>query len=157
MSDLLNALNDAQAEIADLRERLAQALSTEAKPATFVRTDFLKELRDANLARVGSPTGRVQDIDGWTPADWAVNLAGEVGEALNVLKKMRRISDPALLFFEMGDAGEYQRLFQHFADELADVMICVDLLAARMRLDLESIVRRKFNLTSDKWGSDVRL
>lgn len=127
--------------------------------------DFLTRLRVANLARTSTRPG--EDIDVLTPAEWAVNLAGEVGEALNVLKKMRRIqpwsffsrTSPRHMMGQMAYASEqeYARLFDHFADELADAMICVDLLGASMGLDLATIVARKFNKTSEKWNSPVRL
>jgi NTP pyrophosphatase (non-canonical NTP hydrolase) len=123
--------------------------------------DFLTRLRDANERRAGKRVGF--GIKDWTPAEWAVNLAGEVGEALNVLKKMRRISSWEHyddMFW--GEADEFEKeemrtLLRHFEDELADVMICVDLLAARFNLDLNQIVARKFNATSERWNSPVRL
>ena len=78
--------------------------------------------------------------------------------------KMRRLStwehyDIATIFGEADsfEAAEMRRLEAHFADELADAMICLDLLAARMRLDLAIIVARKFNKTSALWNSPVRL
>lgn len=73
-------------------------------------------LRRANVAR---------DRE-WNPdqkcdlAFWGVELAGEVGEACNIIKKIARE--------QMGMRGSRAKV-QDLADELADVVICVDLLA----------------------------
>src|SRR5438132_10255212 len=61
-------------------------------------------------------------IDSWSPTDWACALAGEVGEACNLIKKMRR-GDPKITRIDVGE-------------ELADVVIYADLLAQRLGLDL---------------------
>jgi NTP pyrophosphatase (non-canonical NTP hydrolase) len=47
-------------------------------------------------------------------------------------------------------AKEYGDLLDGLADELADVVICVDRIAAKLNLDLGECVRRKFNATSAK-------
>ncbi len=54
---------------------------------------------------------------------WAVELAGEVGEACNIIKKLERE--------RMGMRGSRATL-QDLADELADVIICVDLIACHI-------------------------
>ena len=41
---------------------------------------------------------------------------------------------------------------EHLAEELADVIICVDLIAASMGIDLNAAVIQKFNATSEKYG-----
>ena len=82
-------------------------------------------------------------IDSWTPTDWACALAGEVGEACNLIKKMRR-GDPKITRIDVGE-------------ELADVVIYADLLAQRLGLDLGYEVQMKFNLVSERRGSSVIL
>lgn len=96
-------------------------------------------LRAVNVARCEAAFNRLYD---WSPTDWACAVAGEVGEACNLIKKIRRHDsvDPC-------DVG----------DELADAVIYIDLLAARLGIDLGAAVRRKFNLVSDRVGSAVRL
>ena len=100
----------------------------------------LDELRDANQKRAklwGNKTG----------IEFAmVELAGEVGELANEIKKRRRQ--------ELGMAGGKDDA-QAIADELADVVICADLLAAKLGVDLSDAVRNKFNSTSQKHGFDV--
>ena len=75
-------------------------------------------------------------------------LAGEVGEACNILKKLDRE--------QMGIVGSRASKDQ-LADELADVVICVDLIAMDMSIDLAAAVRRKFNATSEKYGLKTRI
>jgi NTP pyrophosphatase (non-canonical NTP hydrolase) len=96
-------------------------------------------LATTNLARCEQV---FHGIDDWSPNDWATSLAGEVGELCNKLKKRRRGETIA-------DA--------EIAEELADVVLYLDLLATRIGINLESAVRNKFNAVSDRKGSDIRL
>lgn len=75
-------------------------------------------------------------------------LAGETGEACNELKKLDRE--------RMGWAGS-RTTIQKIKEELADVVICVDLIAMELGLDLGGAVQEKFNITSDKYGLSVKL
>jgi len=75
-------------------------------------------------------------------------LAGEVGEACNVVKKLARE--------RLGIRGS-RATAQQLAEELADVMICVDLVAMHAGIDLAAAVVAKFNLTSEKNGLATRL
>lgn len=70
-------------------------------------------------------------------------LAGEVGEACNVIKKLERE--------RMGIRGS-RATRDALAEELADVVICTDLIAMQAGINLEEAVRAKFNATSDKYG-----
>ncbi len=72
-----------------------------------------------------------------------VELGGEAGEACNEIKKIERI--------RLGIAGGKEDL-QALAEELADVIICVDLIAMDLEIDLADAVRAKFDKTSDKYG-----
>lgn len=96
-------------------------------------------LRAANVKRCEDV---FHPLDSWSPQDWACAMAGETGEACNLVKKMRR-----------GEAIPPGSL----ADELADIVTYADLLAARVGIDLGEAVRRKFNAVSEKRGSEVRL
>ena len=78
-----------------------------------------------------------------TPAFRGIELAGEVGELCNVLKKLERES--------MGMPGSRASI-EDLADELADVIICADLMALQFGINLEYEVPRKFNATSSKYG-----
>lgn len=75
-------------------------------------------------------------------------LAGEVGEACNILKKIERE--------RIGMRGS-RATPADLADELADIVICVDLIAAEFNINLDDAIRNKFNATSDKYGLRTRL
>lgn len=101
-------------------------------------------LRAANRARQ-----QEWDQDGQiTPSYRGNELAGEVGEACNVIKKLERE--------RMGIRGSRASVAE-LADELADVVICADLIAMQYGIDLEAAVARKFNATSEKVGLQTRL
>lgn len=98
-----------------------------------------RKLSRANLTRCEESFHPLED---WSPTDWATALAGECGEACNLIKKMRR-----------GDAVDVADIGR----ELADIVIYADLLAARLGLNLEKCLEQKFNEVSDRLGSEVRL
>jgi NTP pyrophosphatase (non-canonical NTP hydrolase) len=75
-------------------------------------------------------------------------LAGEVGEACNIIKKLERE--------RIGIRGSRATRDQ-LAEELADVVICVDLIAMQAGIDLEAAVRAKFNATSEKYGLQTKM
>ena len=90
----------------------------------------------------------------WTETDWACALAGEIGELCNLIKKRRRLNPgvgEASKFIEFGVYGTAA------IDEMADVVIYLDLLAARMGVDLGAAIRKKFNEVSCRRGSAVLL
>ena len=104
----------------------------------------LQQLRDANITRQKEwDTG-----DQITPLYRATELAGELGEALNVVKKLERE--------RLGIKGSRDTV-AHLAEELADILICVDLLAAEYDIDLSKALPAKFNATSEKIGLMTRL
>ena len=78
----------------------------------------------------------------WSETDWACAAAGEMGELCNLIKKRRRGDDIANV---------------EVADEMADVVIYIDLLASRIGIDLSEAVRRKFNEVSARRRCDIRL
>jgi len=101
-----------------------------------------RDLRSANAARqkAWDPEGRIG------LAFRAMELGGEVGEALNELKKLER---------ERMDLPGSRTGKDAIGMELADVLICVDLIAASLGLDMDWYVAAKFNSTSAKVGLDV--
>ncbi|MDI1346318.1 MAG: MazG nucleotide pyrophosphohydrolase domain-containing protein [Pseudolabrys sp.] len=101
-------------------------------------------LRQANITRAKefNPHG----VDMGLPFA-VLELAGEVGELANALKKVIR--------HEHGIVGGSNDL-QAVVDELADVIISADLVAMALNVDLADIVTRKFNATSEKHGLKTR-
>jgi NTP pyrophosphatase (non-canonical NTP hydrolase) len=103
-----------------------------------------RTLREANFVR----QQEWDKEDKITLAYRGNELAGETGEACNVIKKLERE--------RMGIRGSRASLDQ-LAEELADVVICADLVAMAAGIDLDAAVRRKFNLTSEKVGLKTRM
>lgn len=81
-------------------------------------------------------------------------MAGEVGEACNVIKKLRRIEDGLAHRATEADPQELMRALSY---ELADAIIYADLIAASLGLRLDDAVREKFNITSEEHGFPERL
>lgn len=77
-----------------------------------------------------------------------LELSGEVGELNNLIKKLVR--------YRNGLAGGVPDL-PPIMDELGDVIICTDLLAAKLGVNLGKAVAIKFNTTSAKHGFKERL
>ena len=111
-----------------------------------------EQLREANVARLAHfknrhgalahahPTG-----SDWTPAQWLQAVVGELGEYANLRKKVER--------------GDYtlEEALPSLADELADVVIYLDLLAYQMNIDLGQAVHDKWNRKSEQIGYGERL
>lgn len=103
------------------------------QPSTFVA------LGNANASRSKEWTGDAKvDL-----SFRAIELGGEAGELLNVVKKLVRE--------ERGWRGSRDTV-EHLAEELADVVICASLMANDVGIDLGQAVVDKFNATSLKVG-----
>lgn len=109
-------------------------------------------LREANQRRLpefknnkGEAAHNKADGSDWSLNDWMVACVGEIGEAANVLKKIRR-----------GDMTLAEAL-PMLTQEFADVIVYMDLLSAQAGIDLGNAVIETFNAKSIKVGSRVRL
>lgn len=125
----------------------------------------LKALRAANIDRQREwPGNETADT-----AFRAIEVAGESGEAieevlllalagLEAARCSGRVLEKAkkLLRVERGILGTGASL-DDLADEMADCIIAIDLLANQAGIDLASAVTRKFNRTSEKYGLKTRL
>lgn len=78
----------------------------------------------------------------------AVELGGEVGEILNVVKKLERE--------KLGMAGSRASL-DDLKDEVGDGIICLFLLAAEAGFDPMQAAYQKFNKTSRKLGFPIEM
>lgn len=104
---------------------------------------------ERNLRRCESQNGFRHALHSWSLSDWMTAVAGEVGEAANIIKKLFRVRDGIAEF--NGDVSE-QQLREMLADEIADVVIYLDLLAQAAGFDLETIRDAKFAKTSERIG-----
>lgn len=109
-------------------------------------------LRRGGIARLpefknaqGLPAHTIADGSDWSANDWMTAVCGELGEAANILKKVRR-----------GDLTQ-EEARKHLRQELADTVIYLDLLAARVGINLGEAVMDTFNTKSVQVGSRVRL
>ena len=94
-----------------------------------------KEFQWVNARRCEA--GFKSSVTDWNPLEWGGALAGEVGELCNLLKKERR-----------GEKIDPKKI----ADEIADVLTYLDLLATRCGVDVETALKSKFNRVSEKRG-----
>ena len=108
------------------------------KPLTF---------SERNLRRCQSPNGFCHNLNDWSLSDWMTAVAGELGEAANVVKKLNRVRDGI-----PGNKETEAELRAALAEEIADTVIYLDLLAQAAGFDLETIRDAKFAKTSAKIG-----
>lgn len=91
--------------------------------------------------------------DGWTGSDWSNAMAGEAGEACNLVKKLRRDE----LGMVQAAAGKRDDLLAKLATELGDTFLYLDLLAQFYGLDLAQCVTDTFNRVSVREGFPERI
>lgn len=109
-------------------------------------------LRLANVPRCTSENGFNHPLDGWSVGEWGAATVGEAGEACNIAKKLLRVRDGV-----KGNKETPEELKAALAEEIADMIIYADLWAASQGINLELAIRNKFNKTSDKIGSTIKL
>lgn len=107
-------------------------------------------LRAANLKRLpmfrdakGRTCHAKDDGSDWNPSQWLQAVVGELGEYANLRKKVER-----------GDMT-IDEARPALADELADVVIYLDILASQLGVNLGEAVMSKWNRTSKKVGAPI--
>jgi NTP pyrophosphatase (non-canonical NTP hydrolase) len=91
-------------------------------------------------------------LNSWSLSDWGIALCGEVGEAMNVIKKLNRVRDGM-----QQNSVDENKLFEQLKMEIGDAYIYLDLLARRAGLNLEDCVRDTFNRISIRENFPERL
>ena len=106
------------------------------------------EFRAANVARClkWHPRG----IESWSPSDWLTAVTGELGELASLLKMRNRERDGL-------PGNKFSPSDEQVADELADVLTYLDLLAAALGVDLGHAAAQKFNKVSERLGFSDRI
>lgn len=110
-------------------------------------TDFLLRLREANIVRDREYRGKT----GGEPLPLlfrTTELAGEVGELLNVIKKLERE--------RLGWSGK-RATREMVLEEIGGVMAVLDLLAMQLDIDLATATTDEFNKVTDRLGLGTRL
>ena len=106
------------------------------------------EFRAANVARCIK--WHPQGIDSWSPSDWMTAVTGELGELASLLKMRNRERDGLL-------GNKFIPTDKQVADELADVLTYLDLLAEVLGVNLGQAAVSKFNEVSERVGFPDRL
>jgi NTP pyrophosphatase (non-canonical NTP hydrolase) len=102
----------------------------------------------ANVARClrWHPDG----LESWSPSDWLTAVTGELGELASLLKMRNRERDGL-------PGNKFSPSDRQVADELADVLTYLDLLAATLGVDLGRAAAQKFNEVSKRVGFPDRI
>lgn len=109
--------------------------------------DFLTRLRAANIERDNEYREKTHGQK--LPLLFrTTELAGEVGELLNVIKKIERE--------RLGWAGKRATL-DDLLGEFGGVMTCLDLLAMELNIDLAEVTVHEFNRVTDRLELKTRL
>lgn len=87
----------------------------------------------------------------WSLGDWGNAMAGECGEACNVIKKIRRIE------CGLKPPDNLEALREHLGEELADTMLYLLLVAENAGINMEEALRAKFNKVSEREGFPQRV
>jgi len=118
------------------------------KPPTLTFDAFLK----ANIERCNSGFGH--SLDSWSLLEWGGACAGEIGEACNKAKKLKRFDTG----IKGNKPGENQKaLLDAMGKEIADAVVYAFLWFAAAGLDPAEYVRKVFNDKSDEIGSDIKI
>ena len=109
-------------------------------------------LREGNLKRLpefrnslGEPAHSQPDGSDWSLGEWSNAVLGELGEAANIIKKIRR-----------GDIS-LEEARPALAREFADVVTYLDILAYRAGVDLGQATMDKWNEVSRRVQSQWRI
>lgn len=116
----------------------------DAKPKALTFDAF----RAANVARCVKwhPHG----INSWSASDWLTAVTGELGELASLLKMRNRERDKL-------PGNKFSPTDKQIADEIADVLTYLDLLAASLGVNLGMAAAQKFNEVSDRVGFADRI
>lgn len=107
-----------------------------------------QELRTANVDRCEK--WHPQGLKSWSPSDWLTAVTGELGELASLLKMRNRERDGL-------QGNKFSPTDQQIADELADVVMYLDLLSEVLGVDLGAAVVKKFNEVSEREGFPARI
>ena len=107
-----------------------------------------QQFREANRTRClrWHPEG----IESWSDSDWMTAIVGELGELAGLIKMRNRERDGL-------PGNKFSPTDRQVADELADVLTYLDLLAATLGVDLGRAAAQKFNEVSERVGFPDRI
>lgn len=108
---------------------------------------YFDNFRDANISRNAK-----WNNDKWSRSDWFQAILGELGEAANKSKKIRRYE-----LNQVGNKQTLEELVESMSEELADTYIYLDLLCYYENINIEKYIKQVFNRKSEELGFPERL
>jgi len=108
-----------------------------------------------NLKRCTSPEGFNHSLESWSEAEWTNAIAGELGEAANLTKKLLRHRDRVAGNYKPEDQ-DVDYLRRQAAHELCDAIIYADLAIQRLGFDTSELLIGVFNRKSEQLGCSIR-
>lgn len=93
------------------------------------------------MTEFGEIQAMIKSYENRTPDYYGCALAGELGEACNLIKKEVR---------DGLDVASFEKLGQ----ELADIFIYSELIARKHGLDLEECILNKIAINDEKYGAE---
>lgn len=107
----------------------------------------MKTFSQRNRERCESPRGFNKPLSSWSLSDWFMATLGELGEAANVGKKLKRLEGGA-----RGTKETREELRVMLKHEIADCACYLDLLAQSEGFDLDEIREEKFQIINERIG-----
>lgn len=105
--------------------------------------------------RIRCETSFHHPLNSWSLLEWGGAAAGELGEACNLAKKIKRITDGLGHLNKSDDTPLDFR--DKMGEEIADTVIYLDLMASAGGLSLGDLIRDKFNKDSRKHNVGEKL
>lgn len=95
-------------------------------------------------------------VEDWTLLEWTGAMAGEVGEACNAAKKLKRLQG-GMRSLDAAGPHRVAALEMQVAKEAADGILYGVLVFAKLELNLEDVLRQVFNEKSELYGFPERI
>ena len=105
----------------------------------------IKQFQSINTQR--ALTWHKGGLQEWSLLEWAGAAAGELGEAANIAKKIRRMD---MEINSNNNISTREKAVEMLGDEIADTITYMFLLASAAGIDVESAMIRKFNAISKR-------
>lgn len=111
-----------------------------------------EQFSKANLNRCQSTHGFNHSLSSWSASDWLVALLGELGEAANVIKKIKRAQEGV-----RGNKESLETLYLKLEEELGDTFVYFDLLCQSLGHNAFELGVKAFNRKSVELDYPVTL
>lgn len=110
----------------------------------------IPEFTELNVVRCNA----WHDINDWSPMEWGCAMAGEAGECCDALKKLGRIEHG---IDSKNNPADLEKARQAVATEVGDTFVYLNLICARVGIDMEKAIADTFNRVSEREGLPQRV